>query len=596
MLSSRFLWNLYAGYAALILLTATIVGVLVTRQMEQESLAQIEQSLRAEALLLRSLASQGSFLLPDDEFQVRVRTVGLETGTRFTVIRLDGVVMADSSERPKSMDNHGQRPEIVAARSQGQGTATRHSATTGQTMMYHALPAVSDDGEVLGFVRTALPLAAVEARLGRMRYLVAIGAMVAALLGLAVAFAFARRVTRPILLMTAAAESLAAGDHDQRVTVDASDELGSLARSFNRMAVDLRDRIDTVERERHRLLAILGAMVEGVVALDGNEQVVHMNRAAGKVLQVSPEDSIGKRIWEVIRQPAVDKALRRAMEGVGNSSEARIAAEVTDRVIELHGAPLRDGGAVLVLYDVTELRQLEEVRRDFVANVSHELKTPVTAIVGLTETMLDDRDMESQIANRFLTRIGEQSRRMSVLVADLLALSRLEFGQGGLEQASLDLRTPILEALDSQRMQAGDRGLTLSETLPTTPLPVRGDEEALREATENLLTNAIRYTPDGGQVGVIAKRQGREVIVEVRDSGPGIEPQHQERIFERFYRVDQARSRELGGTGLGLAIVKHIILAHGGRVVVESSPGEGSVFRITLPLEMEFSFEQSGAL
>lgn len=591
MLTSRFLWNLYAGYAALILLTATIVGVLVTRQMEQESLAQVEQSLRAEALLLRSLASQASFLFPDDDFQLRVRTVGLETGTRFTVVRLDGVVMADSSEKPESMDNHGLRPEIVAAHDNGQGTATRHSATTGQTMMYHALPAVSDDGEVLGYVRTALPLAAVEMRLGRMRYLVAIGAVVAALLGLVVAFAFARRVTRPILLMTIAAESLAAGDRDQRVTVNASDELGSLARSFNRMAVDLRERIDTVDRERHRLLAILGAMVEGVVALDGNEEVVHMNRAAGKFLQVSPEESIGKRIWEVIRQPAVGAALRRAMAGGANTTEARIAAEVTDRVLELHAAPLREGGAVLVLYDVTELRQLEEMRRDFVANVSHELKTPVTAIVGLTETMLDDRDMEAETANRFLTRIGEQSRRMSVLVTDLLALSRLESGQGGLEQVSLDLRTPILAALDGQRMQAGNKGLTLSETLPDFPLLVRGDQEALREATENLLTNAIRYTPAGGNVGVTAKRDGSEVILEVRDSGPGIEPRHQERIFERFYRVDQARSRELGGTGLGLAIVKHIILAHGGRVVMESSPGEGSVFRITLPLEMEHSPE-----
>ncbi len=587
MFRSRFLWNLYAGYAALVLLTAAVVGLLVARQMEQESLAHVEESLRSEVLLLRSLTRPAAFFSRDEDFQLRVRTVGLETGTRFTVVRLDGVVMADSSEKPASMDNHGQRPEILEAKNEGLGKATRHSATTGQTMMYLALPSLGDDGEILGFVRTALPLATVERRLSRLRSLVTLGAGAVALVGLVVAFLFARRVTRPISSMTAAAESLAAGDYEQRVTVDSSDELGSLARSFNRMASELRARISTINRDRHQLLAILGAMVEGVVALDASEKVVHMNRAAGDILQVSPEESIGKRIWEVIRQPMVDAAIRRAMEGGAHCAEARISAEVTDRLIELHAAPLREGGAVLVLYDVTALRQLEEVRRDFVVNVSHELKTPVTAIVGLTETLLDDDSMDPKTALRFLTRIGEQCHRMSALVTDLLALSRLELGEeGGLEKVSLDLRAPIAAALDGQQVHFEAKKLHMVKELSGTPLVVRGDGEALREALENLLSNAVRYSPAQGEISVTARRRGSEVVVEVKDGGPGIEPRHQERIFERFYRVDRARSRELGGTGLGLAIVKHIILAHGGRIAVESTPGEGSLFRITLPLEL----------
>ncbi|MCB1033474.1 MAG: HAMP domain-containing protein, partial [Acidobacteria bacterium] len=444
---------------------------------------------------------------------------------------------------------------------------------------------VSGAGPIVGFVRTSIPLTLLHTRRFRLQMGLLSGAAIAALLGLALSFPLARRVTRPLYSMTTVAESLAQGDYEQRVPVDSEDEVGTLARTFNHMAGELEERIQTIDRDRHQLLAILGSMVEGVVALDPEEQVVHMNRAAGQLLEADPAASVGRKIWELIRVPAISQALTEAMAGGVNSGEARIAAEADDRILELHATPLRhSGGAVLVLYDVTDLRRLEAMRRDFVANVSHELKTPVTAILGIIETILDDPDMGTATTERFLAKIRDNSRRLASLVSDLLTLSRLESGDRFLEHRILDLRRPLEEAVRSQYVHAEQKGVVLEVGLPEEEVKVRGDHEALREAIENLLSNAVRYSPQDGEVRIGLTRKATEVEITVCDNGPGIEPKHQERIFERFYRVDRARSREVGGTGLGLSIVKHISLSHGGSVAVESQPGEGSTFRIRLPL------------
>lgn len=371
--------------------------------------------------------------------------------------------------------------------------------------------------------------------------------------------------------------------HGGSVSVDRDDEIGRLADAFKRMEAQLSERLERLGRERAELAVILSSMVEGVVALDAEERIVHLNEAAIRLLKLPPGTSRGDRIWEAVRSQPVLTALRRVADAEGALRPGRAAVELEQRFLELHTASSHDGGAVLVVHDLTELKRLEAVRRDFVANVSHELKTPVAAIVGLVETMLADDAMPPETRRHFLERTAEQTRRLSDLVTDLLALSRLEGQPERVAQEPVSLSAVARAAVSVHRAVAEARSVTLEEEV-ADDVTVIGDAEALRQAVDNLLSNAIRYTSAGGRVHLTLSRDANRVVLAIQDTGIGIERQHLQRIFERFYRVESARSRELGGTGLGLSIVKHVARTHGGQVEVESKPGAGSTFRIWLPV------------
>jgi two-component system phosphate regulon sensor histidine kinase PhoR len=586
---TRFLWKLYAGSVVVVVLTALIVGLLVSRRVERDSMREIERSLLDEAKLLRELARAAFETARVETLQERVHALGADMDVRFTVIGADGVVLADSTQDPARMDNHASRPEVLDAQLDGIGRSVRYSHTLDARMMYVALP-VQRDEQLDGFVRTALPLLAVGERLARVRAIVAFAAAVAVVAALIIGYFIDRRISKPLTSMTRAAEALAAGDYTRSPYAGRRDEVGALARALNEMAAQLRERLDHIAADRNEVLAILASMVEGVVAVDLDERIVHINEAAGEILHVAARESMGKHVWEVTRMHEVAEAVSRAIEtAAGVTAEITVPAPAGDRVIELHAAPRRDGegrpaGAVVVLHDVTRLRGLERVRRDFVANVSHEIKTPLTAVRGLIETLLDDAGMDEETRRRFLGKARDQAARLNALVTDLLALSRLESNEQPLERARLDLRGPVEESVRALLPAAEQKRLAVETALPGEPVEVFGDESALRQAVENLLDNAVKYTPDGGRIWVRLRREGETAVVEIEDTGIGIEPAEQPRVFERFYRVDKARSRELGGTGLGLSIVKHIALAHDGDVSVESLPGRGSTFRIHLPL------------
>jgi two-component system phosphate regulon sensor histidine kinase PhoR len=366
--------------------------------------------------------------------------------------------------------------------------------------------------------------------------------------------------------------------------------MGELARALETMSVQLDERMKSLSHERNQLRAVLASMLEGVVAVDCEERVVHMNHVAAALLGTSEADAAGKRFWELVRVQEIGDILKEVLsESADRTSEVSLNGATRVRLIEVHASPLRgpDGeiaGAVMVLFDVTELRHLETVRREFVANVSHELKTPLTAIRGFIETILEDADADEDVKRRFLERARDQALRISTLVNDLLVLSRVESEQQALEQVPLDLREVVRSSARRVSPDIRGRDLHFETVLPDEPVNLTGDEEALRQAVDNLLDNAFKYTPDGGTVRLVLRTEGPTAIIEVSDTGIGIQQHHQARIFERFYRVDKARSRELGGTGLGLSIVKHIAESHRGSVSVSSLSGEGSVFRITLPL------------
>jgi two-component system phosphate regulon sensor histidine kinase PhoR len=359
------------------------------------------------------------------------------------------------------------------------------------------------------------------------------------------------------------------------------------------MAEQLRERIDALTEDRRKLQTILAAMAEGVVAVDAEQRVLHMNAPAGRILGADPvfATAAAKPLRSVSRIHEVAEALEHAIRtGEGRHREVLLVAFPKDRVLEIQSSPIpgedagAPAGAVVVLHDVTELRRLEAVRRDFVANVSHELKTPLTAVRGIVETLQDDRAMPEGTRGRFLKKLDEQSRRLVRIVTDLLSLSRVESGHGDLERVPVDFRSTVQESVRALSSAAEDRKVALTARLPEESITVRGDRPSLRLLVDNLVDNAVKYTPAGGRVDVRLGTTGGWATLEVEDTGIGISEEHRDRLFERFYRVDKARSRELGGTGLGLAIVKHVALAHEGDVTFESVSGEGSTFRVRLPV------------
>lgn len=591
MARSRFLWKLYGAYVFLLLLTVAFVGILVSQKIENDSMSEIQDSLLARAQLLNGALAA----FPDSNWagapnlEPWVRALGAQIHTRLTVIDANGVVRADSEEDPARMDNHSSRPEILQARSHGQGFATRFSNTFDTNMMYVAIPAHKDDA-IVGYVRAAVSLSSVEARLGHLRNLIITGALLSALIALPLGYLAARRTTGPLGAMTQLARDISKGDYDRRVRTDRKDEIGQLAAALNSMAAQSQQRIETIARDRNRLVTIFAGMVEGVVAVDTDERVILMNMVAGQLLGADPDASIGRPIREVTRASKIPDVLSQALsKGRPATAEVLIVGTRRDRVMEAYASPLSDfgdatTGAVVVLHDVSDLRRLESVRRDFVANVSHELKTPITAAQGLVETMLCDEEMDNETRQSFLERIRAQVSRLGTLVGDLLTLSRLESGQVSHALSDIDVRQSIREKAAEFEQALTSKDLVLGLHLPSSPVRVIAEKDSLGQIIGNLLDNAIKYTEAQGQITISLKSDDKKTVLEVTDTGIGIEPMHQERIFERFYRVDKARSRDLGGTGLGLAIVKHLVRGLGGVISLTSTLGGGSTFRVELPL------------
>ena len=598
MIRSRFSWKLTAGLLLPILISAAIVGGLSIRSMEEDSREEVRRSLAAQTALLRKVAAARLGQADESVLRQEVRSLGKEIGTRLTVIDAQGLVLADSQEDPSSMENLASRPEVMAVRSHGSGAATRYSHGLGVSVMHLALP-IEVNGRLSGYARASRPLSEINRRLTRLSTVVALGAALAILAAAVLGLVLARNFVKPVKAMTAVAEGMARGDYNRRVPATRTDELGDLARALNQTAKSSQNRMEAIITDRNKLLSLLKGMVEGVVAVDRDERVLQMNSAAGKILGASPETSVSKPIWEVTRVRQVCDTLSRTLKnGRDAKDELRVATRSQDRVVEMLASPLFDGegemvGAVVVLHDVSDLHRLQTVRRDFVANASHELKTPIAAIRALVETVIDDQSMRSSDQAQFLARIRNQSMRLSSLVTDLLTLSRLESSPGGPELRPIDLRGSFKGAVHALLPAGEERGIAVHIQVPENPVRVLGDAEALGQLTTNLLDNAIKYTSRGGQVWVRLKTDSGQALIEVQDTGMGIAPQDQARVFERFYRVDKARSRELGGTGLGLSIVKHIAVIHQGRVFVESTPGIGSTFRASLPIEPQESLQEN---
>jgi two-component system phosphate regulon sensor histidine kinase PhoR len=591
LLRSRLFWNLFASFSAVLLGTALLTAWLAESRLETALLDDLESTLAEHARLLaptagNALSGQGVGL------QAELEAIGRASELRITVIRDDGTVIADSDEDPARMDDHGNRPEVVAARTQEHGLMRRRSHTVGQELLYLARR-VERDGAPLGFVRVALPVSAIERERAVARDSVLLGTAAGFALALLAGFLLSRRFTRPIAAMTRVAGDLRAGRYESRVQERRADELGLLGETLNALGAELSQRIADLSQEDAQLRAMLAGMVEGVVAVDAQDRIAFINEAACELLGMSARDSAGRTLWDLAPVRELEELLRRARaSGLPERREIELYRGGRERVFQAHASPFLGGegpegdqkGFVIVLHDTTELRKLERIRRDFVANVSHELKTPLASIQGFVETLLTGAIHDQEHNVRFLERIQANVERLTNLVTDLLSLARIETGQLEILRSPVDWGSVLDDVLRLRESTLQAKGLCLEVVGRERGLRVRGDREAMTQVLHNLIDNAIQYTPAPGRISVRFARRGEQGVLSVEDTGIGIPSADLERIFERFYRVDKARSRAAGGTGLGLSIVKNLMLRMEGEVTVTSEEGRGSCFSVALPL------------
>jgi two-component system phosphate regulon sensor histidine kinase PhoR len=590
MWSSRLFWKMFLALAALVVLAVAGSMMLVSRWQEDQLMGQTELRLRDAAILLGEHVVRQLSTGPSEALQDEVRRLGSALDTRFTLLDAEGEVLADSEQATLAdvakMENHRHRQEFVAAARDGLGQAQRQSGTVGVPYLYVALR-VDQDGKTVGFVRAAQALDEVHAQVVDVRRFIALVGLALGVTGLAVSLWLTWRIVQPVRELIRSADQIATGDYPQRVDVAGTDELGQLARSFEHMSRELGSRERQLRESVQRQATVLGGMIEGVIAVDRGQRVLFANVAAGRKLRFSPEDVEGLPLLEVVRSHELREIVEQALQSREHRhGEIQWKSDV-QLTLEVHATPLPGvpcPGVVLVLHDVTDLKRLEGMRQQFIANVSHELKTPLSSIRAYTETLLGGALEDSAHARTFLTRIDDQAGRLQELILDMLSLARLESGQAPLELSNVLVAEVVAECVRDHEAQAAAGNLTLVNEVGKSALVVRADDEALLQVLNNLVDNAIKYTPAGGTVSIRGRADSGQAVIEVADTGPGIAPEHHERLFERFYRVDRARSRELGGTGLGLSIVKHLCQAMGGSVAVESSLKKGSVFRVRLPL------------
>jgi len=583
------LWHIFLPFLGVSVLSLVLITGYTSRSIRDFFYHQSAANLNARAQLLS--AELAPLLIDDREADIQriCRARGQATDTRITVILPDGRVVGDTREAPAVMDNHADRPEVRAALSGEVGSAQRYSPTLGHRRIYVAVP-LQRDGQLLAVLRTSHSLAAIDEALVVVQQRIALGGLMLALAAAFISYVLARRISVPLREMKSGAERFAAGDLDTRLHLAPdSEEIGALADAFNAMAAQLQDRIHTIENQRKEQEAVLSSMVESVVAIDRDEMVIGMNQACARLLSIDPAVAVGKTLHEVLRNPDLI-VLGRAALASGEPVEGEIVLRRDgERHLQVHATGLRGPkrerlGALLVLNDVTRIRRLESLRRDFVANVSHELRTPITSIKGFAETLQNEPPDDPAVAARFMGIINRQADRLQAIIDDLLSLSRLE--QDGTASDLIREDTPLADVLQEAVNVATAKVAT---NLPLVRIECPADLRAalnaplIEQALVNLVDNSIKYGGEASEIVVTASATTSHISISVRDNGRGIAAEHLPRIFERFYRVDRARSRDLGGTGLGLAIVKHIAQAHGGEVHAESTPGQGATFTITLP-------------
>jgi two-component system phosphate regulon sensor histidine kinase PhoR len=581
---AKLFWKLGLTYLALLVLALFALDFYATRVFRSDALRAVDDQLASVESAARAHPPDVQNLAALQEW-VQSTSGG---GARVTVVASDGTVLADSAADPAKMENHANRPEVQSAIANGAGKDVRQSATLGRALVYRAYRFEPPSGAPV-VIRFALPLAQVNESIAEFRRRLLLASLAMLVLGGGASLIYSRGFSARIERLKDFSHRVASGDFQPLPSDDTEDELTDLARALNETAAHLDRTIRTLTGERNQSSAILRSMIEGVAVIDSKERVVFCNRAFAEILNIDAARCEGRPLVELVRQADLLDLARRALTSADSLQGSLIIGTVMPRSFAVTATPVNAlepaaNGAVIVLHDITELRRLERVRQDFVANVSHEFKTPLTAIQGFAETLLGGALEDQKNNRRFLEIIRDHASRLGRLTDDLLKLARIEAGKLEVQYQPVSVAELVEGCAATTLFKASQRNIALNLSYPPELPAVRGYAGLLREVLQNLLDNAVQYTSPGGRVNLSAATRDHEAVITVADTGIGIPLADQERIFERFYRVDAARSREVGGTGLGLSIAKHIVEAHGGRLWVESTIGAGSQFHFSIPL------------
>lgn len=578
------------AFIAVIVLTALIMGASVLPLLEENIKSNVQENLAALASVTALALQNLDWQAPPGSYDDLARQYSKKIGARVTLINPAGVVLGDSETPAVGMENHANRPEVAQALQGIKEAVQRQSPTLGNVvLLYYAMP-VKKGSTIIGVVRLSIPLQQVKVIISRVQNRIVVAAVVAILVALLAGNLLAGRLAEPLKQMAHIAREMAGGKFTVRMAVRGKDEMAVLAESFNLLAVRLADKMKEVQDQQEKLTAVLNSMADGVIAVDHKKRILLTNPSADGLFSIPLRSAQGKELLHSIRHFELNQLFDKVLaKGEGCEGEFTIPYP-EEKIIRAHVAPLSGysgqiAGAVAVFRDVTELRRLERMRSEFVANVTHELGTPLTSIQGFIETLLEGAVDEPATARRFLTIIKDEADRLGRLIKDLLDLSRIENKRADYHFETVNIAEVLFAVQALLEGEGAKRNVTLTVDVPERNLTVWGDFDRLRQIFINLVENAIRYSKSGGNVYIRAEEKQGEVHVSVEDQGIGIPKEKIPRLFERFYRVDPARSRALGGTGLGLSIVKHLVEAHRGRVTVKSEVGKGSTFTVILPVD-----------
>ena len=584
---TKIYWKLYLTNSFLLITILTLVIVAILSKFEELLWHNRFTHLKEKITMIIPQATTSLKLNQEGPIQDLVTKIGENTATRITIIKKNGKVIADSHEPIRELArNHWQRPEIQQALDASYGDSLRLSDSL-DTKMFYLAKRIEENGEVLGAVRLSIPMSMFQKQIRDLNLVILWICFFGIVIMLMSSYHLIHKITRPITELMSICNAMVLGDYSKKVKSPGTDEIGRLGYTLNRLSGEISAKIATISMERAQLKSMLTAMTEGIVSVDSNDKILFCNHTACIFLDGSYSSAHEKTISETagfkILSPILKEARRKKSSVV---EEITLSNATGERILNLHASPFplrNDFGVVVVIHDMTRIRHLEKVRQDFVANVSHEIKTPLTSINGYVETLLDGAIYDERYNSRFLKKVQSNTNRLIFLVKDILSLAKIESDKLELtfEKKKWD---PIIEQVLTQYEQVfADKELTL-DYRPDSKIIVQGDEECMRQILDNLVSNAIRYTQAGGKITIRLNTHSAYGVLSVSDTGIGIPQKDIERVFERFYRVDKDRSRELGGTGLGLSIVKHMASSMQGSVTVESEVSKGSTFSVFLPL------------
>jgi len=582
--------KLILSYVFVIIFTFGLVAFFLDKNLEENSLRDLKSSLVNHAQLIESQLSSKSIIQAEmPVLETLVKDLSFKIKSRITIVDTKGQVLADSeqslSEIP-NMENHAARPEVKLALTGLVGGEIRYSSTLKMNMLYVAVPIKPKEG-IIGVIRLALPLANIEKMLKGIRNAIIFSIIFALLLAFVLGSLITSGIIKPVNKIIRVSRKFSVGDFTHKIYHDSNDEIGELADTLNKMASDIEAKMKDVNNQSQQLKAIFNSMIEGVMLTDREGHIASVNQAIEKIFQVVKQDVEGKTFLEAIRNNDIAEIIAVVLNaGKLVSKEITLVYPVRS-IFEVNATPIFESGSVsgclVVIHDITEIRRLETMRRDFVANVSHELKTPLTSIKGFVETLLEGALEDKENNRNFLKIIQEHADRLDKLVNDLLSLSHLESKGIVIDKREFNLNDQVKEVIAGFKSQLKNKGIEVTNQLPNE-LIINGDKDRVEQVLVNLIDNAIKFNKNKGSIKIYKQDHSGNIKIIIEDFGMGIPGKDISRIFERFYRVDKARSRELGGTGLGLSIVKHIIELHGGTVGVESTEGLGSRFWFSLPI------------